>query len=429
MKTMAGKSCSAGAAKTCVGRYRYLVVAVIWITFFFGGFDRTAISLLIVDHGFLRDMGLEGSPERQGLLMTFLLLPYALSNILLGPAADRWGSRKVLTIMTVFWSVAAFWMGTIGSYSLMLIGRVARGTAEGPLFPVANRYIRYWFPPSERGGANAVWTSGNRVGMALAVPLLTLAIGMWGWRSALFLQAVFILILVVPAIWFLTADTPADKARMAARKRDYINEERAVDAARSAGGGGDLSSLLHNYRFWLMVTYHFAVLATFSGLITWLPKYLRDERGFEMGQMVLFASLPSLGSFLSSLVFGFLSDRIGHRATLCTISLAGAAVSIGLAALASGPIMSAWLMVLGMIMWGMGTPVYYSIMQRIVPASITATGIGIDNGLANFGAAMAPAVIGFLIAATGSYLAGLLFLAALGLIGAAGAAVLAVQRY
>ena len=178
-----------------------------------------------------------------------------------------------------------------------------------------------------------------------------------------------------------------------------------------------------------MVTYHFAVLATFSGLITWLPKYLRDERGFEVGQMVLFASLPSLGSFLSSLVFGFLSDRIGHRATLCTISLAGASVSIGFSALASSPIMSAWLLVLGMIMWGMGTPIYYAIMQRIVPTSIMATGIGIDNGLANFGAAMAPAVIGFLIAATGTYLAGLLFLAALGLIGATGVAVLAFQKY
>lgn len=93
------------------------------------------------------------------------------------------------------------------------------------------------------------------------------------------------------------------------------------------------------------------------------------------------------------------------------------------------PIASALLMVVGMIMWGMGTPVYYSIMQRIVPGRIMATGIGIDNGLANFGSALAPAIIGFLIGATGSYLAGLLFLAVLGLIGAAGAAVLAIQKY
>ncbi len=178
-----------------------------------------------------------------------------------------------------------------------------------------------------------------------------------------------------------------------------------------------------------MVTYHFAVLATFSGLTTWLPKYLREARGFDVGQMVLFASLPYLGSFLSSLVFGFLSDRIGNRAALCTLSLAGAAVSIGLAAVVPDPIVSALLMVLGMIMWGMGPPIFYAIMQRIVPGPIMATGIGIDNGLANFGAALAPAVIGFLIAATGSYLSGLLFLAVMGLIGAAGAAVLAIQRY
>jgi sugar phosphate permease len=361
--------------------------------------------------------------------MTFLLLPYALSNIFLGHTADRWGPRKVLTVMTGLWSGAAIWMGVIGSYSMMLIGRVMRGTAEGPLLPVANRYIRYWFPPSERGGANAIWTGGMRAGMTVAVPLLTLTMGAWGWRSAFYVQAAFILILVLPSIWFFTGDAPETVIRVGIRERNYIAESRATERGKTVGGSGDLSSLLHNYHFWLMVFYHFAVLATFSGLVTWLPKYLIDARGFNIRQMVLFASLPYLGSFLSSLVFGFLSDRIGRRAVLCTLSLAGAAISIGLAALVPDPIVCGLLMVWGLIMWGMGTPVYYAIMQRIIPAPIMATGIGIDNGLANFGSAMAPAVIGFLIGTTGSYLAGLLFIAVLGLIGAAGAAVLAAQKY
>ena len=289
-----------------MGRCRYRVVVVIWAIFFFGGFDRAAISLLLVDPGFLRDMGLEADPERQGLLMTFLLLPYALSNILLGHAADRFGPRKVVTLMTAFWSGAAIWMGAIGSYALMLVGRVVRGTAEGPLFPVANRYIRYWFPPSERGGANAIWTSGQRVGMTLAVPVLSLAIGIWGWRSAFFLQAAFILIVVVPAIWFLTADAPEAMAGIGAGEREYIIEGRAAQAVGSGEGSGGFAGLMRNYRFWLMVTYHFAVLATFAGLTTWLPKYLREVRGFDMGAMVLFTSLSYLFSFLSSLVFGFL---------------------------------------------------------------------------------------------------------------------------
>ena len=238
----------------------------------------------------------------------------------------------------------------------------------------------------------------------------------------------FILILVVPAVWFLTADAPEKMVRIGAKEREYITTGRGAEREKSTGGSGDLSRLLRNYRYWLMATYHFAVLATSAGLITWLPKYLREARGFDMGQMVLFVSLSYLGSFLSSLVFGFLSDRIGRRAVLCTLSLAGTATAIGLAALVPDPTWSALLMILGMIMGGMGSPVYYAIMQRLVPASIMATGIGIENGLANFGAAMAPAVVGFLIAATGSYLAGLLFLAVLGWIGAAGAAVLALQK-
>jgi sugar phosphate permease len=414
---------------TRIGRYRYLVVSVIWVAFFFCAFDRAAISLLLADRGFLSDMGLEDSPQRQGLIMSFLLLPYALSNIFLGHTADRWGPRKVLILMTGLWSAFAVWMGAVSSYPLMLVGRVVRGGAEGPLFPVTNRYVRNWFPPSERGGANAIWTSGHRVGMTLAVPLLTLAIGHWGWRSAFFLQTAFILILVVPGIRFLTADGPERMAGVGPEEREYIVAARAAELGKKREGRGDLSTLLHNYHFWLMVTYHFAVLATYSGLITWLPKYLREARGFDVNRMVLFASLPYLCSFLSSLVFGFLSDRIGHRALLCSVSLTGAAISIGLAALTSSPVLCGLLVALGMVMWGMGTPVYYAIMQRIVPAPIMATGIGIDNGLANFGSAMAPAVFGFLIGATGSYLPGLLFLAVLGLIGAAGALILAVERY
>src|SRR3989304_7977669 len=105
MKAQAGASESSGSSRAPVGRYRYRVIAVIWVTFFFCAFDRAAISLLLVDRGFLKDLGLEGSPERQGLLMTFLLLPYALSNIFLGYTADRWGPRKVLTVMAGFWSV------------------------------------------------------------------------------------------------------------------------------------------------------------------------------------------------------------------------------------------------------------------------------------------------------------------------------------
>ena len=63
-----------------VGKYRCVVVAVIWAAFFFFAFDRAAISLLLTGHGFLKEMNLDASPGRQGLLMTFLPHP-PLGNV------------------------------------------------------------------------------------------------------------------------------------------------------------------------------------------------------------------------------------------------------------------------------------------------------------------------------------------------------------
>ena len=60
---------------TRVGRYRYVVVAVIWGTFLFWAFDRTAISLLLTDHGFLKEMGLGKQEAQPALKVTRTSLP------------------------------------------------------------------------------------------------------------------------------------------------------------------------------------------------------------------------------------------------------------------------------------------------------------------------------------------------------------------
>ncbi|MGE5619708.1 MAG: MFS transporter [Sphingomonadaceae bacterium] len=412
-----------------VGRYRYVVVSVLWLALLLAAFDRTNVSLLLADPTFLQEMGLEGSPERQGMVMTALLVSYAISNIFLSPTADLLGPRRVLALMAAFWAAACSLMGAVASYPLLLAGRAGRGVAEGPLFPIANRYVRNWFPPSERGGANAIWTSGQRVGLAISVPILATTIAVFGWRYSFFLQAALAALVALPAVWFLAADRPEKAKWVGEAERAHIAAGNRGEAGRGAQGKRNLALLLGNYRYWLAVGYHFAMLAVYFGLITWLPKYLRDARGFDVAQMVLFASLPHLFSTATGLVFGFLSDRFGSRGAVCSIGLSGASVCVLLAALAPDPTTCAVLMVLGFGFWGGGSPAYFAIMQRIVPGPIMATGIGIDNGLSNFGSATAPVAVGFLIGATGSYLAGLLFLAGVGLAGSLAAAILALQRY
>ena len=411
------------------GRYRFLVISLVWLAFFLGAFDRSNVSLLLVDPGFLREMGLESSPERQGLVMTMLLFPYALSNIFLSPSVDRWGPRRVLTLMTGLWAAVALLMGTASSYLVLLAGRSARGLAEGPLFPVANRTVRYWFPPSERGLANAIWTSGQRVGLALSVPVLTFTIAALGWRFSFFLQSALVAATVCPALWFLMGDRPEVTRRVGEKEIHYITQWRRDEQGKPAQWRHDLPLLLGNYRYWLMVTYHLGLLAVYYGMITWLPKYLKEGRGFDAAHLVVFATLPHVAAAIASILFGALSDRFPRLAAFCVVGLGGAGISVCVAALAPDPTVSAALMVLGFGFWGMGSPSYYAIMQRIIPGNIMATGIGIDNGLANLGSAIVPTLVGLLVGATGSYLAGLLLIAGLGVAGSLAALALAVQKY
>jgi sugar phosphate permease len=412
-----------------IGRYRYLVMATVWLALLANGFDRGNLSLLITDQGFLEDLELLGDPARQGLLMSALLFPYAISNIILSPAADRWGPRRVLAVMLALWTASSLAMGLAWSYLALLAARFFRGLAEGPVFPVANRYVRYWFPPSERGAANALWTSGIRIGLALSVPLFAAVIALFGWRSSFLLQALMVGALVLPAVWFVTADTPEKMPRVGGEELGHIARGQADQQAGQSHWRPALQSLLANRDYWLAVLYHFALLSLYFGLVTWLPKYLREERGFDLALMVVFASLPHLATAISSLLFGFISDRVGRRALICTVTLTSTSGALVLAALVPDPVLSATIIVLGFGLWGMGSPGYFAIMQRIIPGRIVATGIGIDNGISNFGSALAPAMVGVLIAATGSYLAGLLLLAGIGLIGALAAVALVLRGY
>ena len=145
--------------------------------------------------------------------------------------------------------------------------------------------------------------------------------------------------------------------------------------------------------------------------------------------MALFASLPYLLSTATTFAFGFVSDRFTRKAPFCAVGLAVAGLGIMLAAYAPDPLLSAILITLGSAIWGIATPAYYAISQRIIPSAIVATGTGIDNGLANLGASAIPLVVGWLIAVTDSYFAGLMLLAFAGFLGALAMVVLALQRY
>jgi hypothetical protein len=90
---------------------------------------------------------------------------------------------------------------------------------------------------------------------------------------------------------------------------------------------------------------------------------------------------------------------------------------------------SAYFMAVSVFFIGINIPMSWSILQAIIPSKLVGTAAGLQNGTSQFIAGLAPAIMGYLIGVTGSYLGGLMYLVAWGTIGAACATVLAFRKY
>jgi len=142
-------------------RQRVTLSVILLITMMVAFFDRVNISLLAANDGFLRDMGIKGHPVQIGLMMSLFLIAYGTGNVCFSPLGDVLGPRRTMCIAVALWGVAMLVGGITATFSVMLGARLLLGLGEGIHHPMQSKYIKKWFPPQERGRANAVWNIGT----------------------------------------------------------------------------------------------------------------------------------------------------------------------------------------------------------------------------------------------------------------------------
>ena len=414
-------------------KQRFILVFILLITLLVAYLDRVNVSVLLADNNFLVDMGIKGQPVQMGLLMTLFLISYGIANVFLSPLGDILGPRKAMCLSIFLWCVSLAIGGIAVTFTTMLVARVILGIGEGMHWPMQSKYVKNWFPPGERGKANAVWVVGLMAGPAITMPFLTWAVQSYGWRASFFM---LVALGIVPllALWFLTTDNPQQSSRVNKAELDLIEEGQKAERELEAQAGhtslwDNMKVFIFNYRFWLVTVYYFCLASIFWGTMAWLPSYLKVARGFSWAAMGAWSSLPYVLGIASVLASGYIADKIGRRAPLCAVSMLGAAAGIYFGAHAPDNTTAAMLLSLGIASIGLGIAPTWAIVQQIVPGKAIGAGAGMMNGLSNGGSAFAPVLIGFFISVTGSYIGGLMFLVGLGLTASVSALILAYQKY
>ncbi|UIJ44174.1 MFS transporter [Sphingomonas cannabina] len=393
---------AAGAARPTRARHvvLWLTVLAYLITYMDRVVIATAAPVIEREYGF--------SPVTMGWIFASFSIAYALFQIPGGWLGDRFGPRRALTGVVLWWSTFTAATALTWSAGSMMVCRFLFGMGEAGAFPIATRSLSRWMLPSERGWAQGVTHAGARLGGAVTPVFVALLIVQFGWRMPFL---VFALVGIAWALlWFFYyRDTPREHPSVNAAELEMI--EGALGAGR-ARVSVPWRHLLANPQLWVLSAMYFCYAYCINIFLTWFPKYLHDARGFDIALMGLFASLPLMAGVIGDLTGGWASDLLVKRGAglkmarraVAIVGFLTAAAMIPLAAAIADPVPSILCFCVALFGLELTVGVSWAVTLDIggeYAGSVSA----VMNTLGNTGAAVAAAVTGYIVSMSGWFAA------------------------
>src|SRR6476619_3897397 len=124
-----------------------------------------------------------------GLLSAVALLVGAVFTIPIGLYVDRFTRMPMLSLSIVLWSVASLLSAFAGSYSTLLLTRLALGAVTATAGPAIASLIGDYFPARERGRVWAYVLGGEIAGTAVGF-IVSGSVAAITWRAAFLLLAI-----------------------------------------------------------------------------------------------------------------------------------------------------------------------------------------------------------------------------------------------
>lgn len=374
---------------------------VVWII---SMFDKSNMAIVMNDPTFLDELGLSGQQAKLGWLSSGLFLAYGICAPLWGLVVHRYGPRLTCILSLLVWAATCFWSGLAQTYEQLLLSRIVLGAGEAALYPLTLALVANWFALKERGRATSFWWIGTMIGPMLVGIVVTGLIVLVGWRWQFHAMGVLALVLPLPMVLFLVTDRPQQHRAANAPEAELVvqgslenNEDAPGRAIHSS------ASAWTNYRFWLTTIAIGSNAIFFWGWSIWLPTYLRTARNFSFSTSGYLTFVIFGFAVATILTVGYVSDRIFRRAPLAGLGWVLAGVFLMGAALAPNSTVSVVLMICALCAQQVGIACAEMLMHSVVSAHDMGTTQGVRAFVTQIIGAMSPAMIGYIVQATGGF--------------------------
>ncbi|MFL6211285.1 MAG: MFS transporter [Pyrinomonadaceae bacterium] len=376
---------------------RFKVLSFLFVLAALTYLDRLAISAAAPS--IIKEFNL--TPIKMGYIFSAFTFAYALFEIPTGWLGDRFGTRRTLTRIVLWWSAfTALTSAAAGFWSLFSV-RLFFGAGEAGAIPNSACTVSRWFPAAQRGRAMGGVCIGHALGAALAPPLVFKLIEWQGWRLP------FVEFGALGAVWCLVwyfwfRDTPAEHDAVNDAERQLICVDK-TDTAQ-ASHAIPWRTFLRSRNIFFLCAMYFAYGYSLYFYITWLPTYLIKARGFTITSAGLFAALPWLFGMVAFLCGGALTDylvqRTGNRKLArCGVGAFGltmSAVMLVLVGLTKNSVAAALFIALALFFQFLTTPAVWATCLDIGRHRAGVVS-GTTNTFGNLAGTLAPIVFGYIL--------------------------------
>jgi len=281
-----------------IGKYRWLIVALLLFATTINYMDRQVISYL--KSYFCSAQGFNWSDTDYSNLISFFIVFYALASVFMGTFIDKVGTKLGLAFSLVAWSVFGILNAFVGSAVMLhIFVRSLFGIGEAGNYPASNKVVAEWFPKKERALAFSIFNSGGNIGAmisALFVPFCLsffigknqpLGLAAWQWAFILtggvgFLWLIF---------WFIYYDTPSkfkEKGKLSVSEYNYIHSDEDDVVVNHSEDGEKIKvpwrKLLKYKQTWVFPVGKFLTDGVWYFYLFWLPDYLIKHFGMSNEQ-------------------------------------------------------------------------------------------------------------------------------------------------
>ncbi|NUC74463.1 MFS transporter [Haloterrigena sp. SYSU A558-1] len=370
------------------GALSYTCLMFVW-------FSLPAYLSVIID-----DVGL--SSTQAGILTGAVPLTYIPLALFSGVAVDRIGPGRSLAAGVLIYGVAQIARSFAPGFPSLFVVTLLLGVGATAITFGLPKLVGVLFPPEKTGRPSAVYLVGASTGSALVFAVGRPILGPWlgGWRPLFFWSGV--VAVAYGLVWLV------------------VTLRAGIDDRMDGDGGFSLESILEDLRLvlshrelQLVVVIGTMYLLLNHGLQGWLPTLL-ESRGLAAGPAGQTTSILVASYVVGVLTVPELADRYGLRRP--ALMACGAVAFVGVAGVivgGTGP-----LVLVGIVVTGIGVGGISPLVRAIPPdlegigARLTGTAVGFIFAVGELGGFFGPMLVGALRDATGSFVPGLVVLAA-----------------